>query len=82
MIAQAMFTENYDEIHEAERMGMLIKPKPVLVSDTFGFHLHDVIQFHKTNNGNIRIYFTTGIDWTLKYENDVWNKLLKKFENE
>ncbi len=81
MIAKAAFVDNYDDIQEAKRLE-LKAPEPIISYDTLGFHLYEVSQFHKTDNGNIRIYLETGRDWTLKYDDNIWKTLMKQFAND
>jgi hypothetical protein len=78
MIAKALFTKNFDEIREAERLDLPV-PDPVHTFDTFGFYLKDVKRFHKTTEGNINIIFEND-SWSIKYTDELWSRLLKMFE--
>jgi len=79
MIANAIFTENFEEIQEAKRLDLPL-PSPELVADAFGFYLSDIRRFHRTTSGNIRVYFNDGSDWTLEYSDIVLNRLLEMFK--
>lgn len=79
MIGQAVFAKNYNEIKEAEEMG--IEPPEMIDSyGEFGFKISDIKMFHKDQKGRIVLIFNND-NWTIKYEEEIWNKLIQEFKD-
>ena len=80
MIVKALFASNVDELYRADELGIECEEKTYW--DDFMFNLNDVRAAWMNRSGWINIYLE-GIEdheWTIKYDEKIWNKLKERFE--
>lgn len=80
MIAQVLYTDNWEEIEEAEKNAEKFNlPATSIPKEKYGWHEYhlDIECIHIAcinNEGNINIFLPSG-KWILKFDEDLWNKI-------
>jgi len=80
MIAQILYTDNLDEIERAEALNL---PLPEERYGWYKYHF-DIESVHIAcinNEGNINVFLPSG-KWILKYDEVLWNKIIKCLDQE
>jgi hypothetical protein len=78
MIAEIALVKNWKDINKAEDMNM-DSPDAEWEFMPFGFNLDDVKMFHLDKDNQIALFFS-GEKYFIRYDKEIHNQLMKRFE--
>jgi hypothetical protein len=82
MIAQIALISNWKEIDYASTKICVDPPEEVYEYHPFGFHLDDVKMFHRDLPTNQIVLFFEGNSKAIKYNDEIYQTLITRFEND
>lgn len=80
MKALAIFCKNYDERERAIELDLKVIPEYEAYYEDFYFSIAFVAAAYKNDEGNINLVINDGT-WSIKWDQKVWDELIKHLDN-